>query len=112
VDQIEGDLLCQAFSNYGRYDCLIYLSACGVLRGAKGRRFARKLLDCSGARAVIGYTADVPWMDSLIVDLLFLHRFYSHEEPWTGLSEIFASVRRDFKPARGMGYTMVQAQEV
>jgi hypothetical protein len=111
VEPIDGDLLCQAFSDYGGYDCLIYFSACSVLRGTKGRGFARRLLDCSGARAVIGYTTDVAWIDSLIVDLLFLHRFYSHDEPWEGLSEIFASVKRDFKPARRMGYTLVLAPE-
>jgi hypothetical protein len=111
VEQIGGDLLCEAFSGYGGYNCLIYFSACSVLRGAKGRRFARELLACSGARAVIGYTTDVNWMNSLLVDLLFLHRFYSHEDPWKGLPEIFASVKRDFKPARKVGFTLVLAPE-
>jgi hypothetical protein len=69
------------------------------------------LLDASGVRAVIGYTADVDWMDSLAADLLFLHRFYSHDDPWNGLPEIFASVERDFRPARDMGYTLVLASD-
>jgi hypothetical protein len=111
LEQIDAAALCEAFSGYGGYDCLIYFGACGVLRGSKGRRFARDLLASSGVQAVIGYTADVSWMDSLAMDLLFLYRFYSHEDPWNHLSEIFASVQRDFKPARKMGYTLVLAPE-
>lgn len=50
-------------------------------------------------------------MNSLVADLLFVYRFYSHDDPWNGMSEIFASVERDFKPAREMGYTLVLAPE-
>jgi hypothetical protein len=111
LEQVDADVLVDAFSDYGKYDCLIYFAACGVLRGSKGRGFARRLLDRSGVRAVIGYTADVSWMDSLVVDLLFLYRFYSHNDPWTALPEIFASVERDFTPVRKMGYTLVLGPE-
>jgi hypothetical protein len=111
LDRIGPEVLCEVFRGYGGYNCLLYFSACGVLRGAKGRRFARDLLAVSGARAVIGYTADVEWMGSLVADLLFLHRFYTHENPWKALPDIFASVRKDFRPARGMGYTLVRAAE-
>src|SRR5438105_723673 len=106
LEQIGADVLCDAFTGYGGYDCLLYFSSCGVLRGPTGRRFAKDLLASSGARAVIGYTADVNWIDSLVTDLLFLYRFYSHPDAWSHLSEIFTSVKRDFKPARAMGYTL------
>ena len=53
-----------------------------------------------------GVVGDLSTMDSLVADLLFLYRFYSHPDAWGHLSEIFASVKRDFKPARGMGYTL------
>jgi hypothetical protein len=109
LERIDAAALCRAFAGYGGYDCLIYFGACGVLRGRKGRRFARDLLAASKVRAVIGYTADVDWVDSLAVDLLFLYRFFSHPDPWQGLSEIFATVQRDFHPARKMGYTLVKA---
>lgn len=107
LEPIDTGVLCEAFVGYGGYDCLFYFSACGVLRGLEGRRFARELLAASGVRAVIGYTADVNWMDSLAADLLFLYRFYSHADPWHALPDVFASVKRDFKPARKMGYTLV-----
>jgi hypothetical protein len=107
LEQIGPQALCEAFAGFGGYKCLLYFSACSILRGATGRRFARNMLEASGARAVIGYTTDVGWMNSLVVDLLFLYRFYTHEDPWAGLPEIFASVVKDFRPARKMGYTLV-----
>jgi hypothetical protein len=108
LEPIDTATLCDAFAGYGGYDCLLYFSACSVLRGVQGRRLGRQLLTASGVHAIIGYTTDVKWMNSLVVDLLFLHRFYSHPEPWHALAEIFASVKRDFRPARAMGYTMLQ----
>jgi hypothetical protein len=100
--------LCRAFAGAGGQDRLIYFGACRVLRGRAGRRFARALLAASGARAVIGYTEDVDWMDGTAADLLFLHRFYASEDPWGALPRVFASVRRDFRPVREMGYTLVR----
>jgi hypothetical protein len=44
LGRIGAGALCDAFANYGGYDCLIYFGACGVLRGAKGRSFARDRL--------------------------------------------------------------------
>ena len=73
---------------------------CNVLRGERGRRFARDFLKASGARAVIGYTTPVNWMASLVADMLFLHRFYSDPSPWRNLRRIFGSVLRDYPRAR------------
>ena len=109
LDAIGSDALCDAFRGYGSYDCLIYFGSCGVLRGREGETFARDLLDASGCRAVIGYTMDVDWMPSMLTDLLFLQRFYTHPDPWTGLTAIHASVQRDFAPARELGLTLVRA---
>lgn len=44
---------------------------------------------------------------SLVCDLLFLHRFYADPAPWKNLRRIFASVQRDYPPARRMGHTLV-----
>ncbi len=110
LDQVGPDLFCEAFRGYGGYDNLIYLAACTVLRGQKGTAFGRRLLRASGTRAVIGYATDVDWMHSLVVDLLFLYRFSTHPDPWPNLAQISASVRRDFGPARAMGYTLLEAE--
>ena len=79
-----------------------------VLAGPAGERFGDDLLKASGSAAVIGYTTNVGWMNSLIVDMLFLFRFYTHEDPWSHLANIFESVLNDFVPAREMGYTLIQ----
>ncbi|HJS76853.1 MAG TPA: hypothetical protein VJ778_05550, partial [Burkholderiales bacterium] len=55
LGRIEADALCEAFANYGGYTNLAYFACCNVLRGEKGRRFARNFLRISGMRAVIGY---------------------------------------------------------
>jgi len=39
--------------------------------------------------------------------MLFFQRFYAHPDPWKALRAIHASVRRDFRPARDLGLTLV-----
>ena len=101
--------LCETFAGYGGYRNLVYFAACNVLRGERGRQFARDFLKASGARAVIGYTTPVNWMASLVADMLFLHRFYSDPSPWRNLARIFGSVLRDYPRAKSLGYTLVRA---
>jgi hypothetical protein len=112
LDGIGAETLCTAFRGYGneRYRNLVYFGACSVLRGDEGLAFARAFLAASGCRAVVGYTTDIDWMASLVTDLLFLHRFYRDADPWKNLRRIHASVQRDFRPAKAMGYTLVEAE--
>ena len=99
--------LCRAFAGWGRsYDNLVYFGACSVFRGARGEKFARDFLRASRCRAVVGYTSDVNWMDSMLTDLLFLRRFYADPAPWHNLRRIHASVLADFAPARALGYVL------
>ena len=109
LDRVEADKLCETFADYGKggYRNLVYFAACNVLRGEKGRRFARQFLEASRVKAVIGYTTSVDWMASLVCDMLFLHRFYSDPSPWKNLRRIFNSVLRDYPAARRLGYTLV-----
>jgi hypothetical protein len=44
-----------------------------------------------------------------VIDLLFLYRFYTDDDPWNNLADIFDSVLQDFAPAKPMGYTLIQA---
>lgn len=110
---IHEERLCEAFAGYGDggYRNLVYFAACGVLRGAAGRRFAERFLAETGVRAVIGYTKTVDWMGSLVADLLFLQRFYGHGAPWRSLTRIFESVQRDFPRARSLGHTLILARK-
>src|SRR5215475_12255183 len=57
-----------------------------------------------------GYTTNVDWMQSLVTDMLFLHRFYTDPDPWNNLAAIFASVKADYRPAEALGYTLLQAE--
>ena len=107
LGRIEADALCEAFANYGGYTNLAYFACCNVLRGEKGRRFARNFLRISGMRAVIGYATTVDWMESLVADMLFLHRFYRSPSPWRNLKQIFRSVPRDYPLARRLGHTLI-----
>ncbi len=110
LEEIDSEELCAAFKGYGSHPRLIYFGACSVLAEAQGQAFARKLLRVSQVKALIGYTTAVDWMDSLVVDLLFLYRFYSAADPWSELPTVFESVKRDFPPAQAMGYTLYQTQ--
>ena len=109
LDTIGSAALCDAFRGYGVRDCLVHFGACSVLRGRTGERFARDFLAASGCRAVVGYRADLEWMPSMHTDLLFFQRFYAHARPWAALRAIHDSVRRDFRPARGLGFALFLA---
>lgn len=109
LDRIKADALCKAFKDFGdSYRSLLYFGSCSTLDGTRGRKLAEQILEASGCEAVIGYTTDVDWMDSLIADMTFLYRFYSHADPWGALREIMDSVHRDFRPAAAMGLTMIE----
>ena len=107
LEAIGSQAICDSFRDYGVYPNLIYLGSCSVLAGDTGEAFGRNLLNTSGSNAVIGYTTDVDWMASLLVDTLFLYRFYTDEDPWGNLEGIFDSVLKDFGPAAAMGYTLL-----
>jgi hypothetical protein len=106
--RIRADALCEAFAGYGAggYRNLVYFAACSVLRGARGRVFARRFLKETGVRAVLGYTTVVDWMSSLTADMLFLHRFYADPSPWRNLRRILNSVQRDYPRARRLGHVL------
>lgn len=104
--------LCNSFQGFGVKPNLIYFAACSVLRGRLGERFAKKFLAASGCRAVLGYTTDVNWMQSLVTDMLFLHRFYRNQDPWQNLRKIYDSILNDFKPAAEMGWTLIENPRV
>jgi hypothetical protein len=107
LGRIEAERLCEAFAGYGGFKNLMYFACCNVLRGEKGRRFAREFLKKSGTKAVIGYTKRVDWMASLVADMLFLQRFYNDPSPWRNLRRIFNSVSRDYPAARRLGHTLI-----
>ena len=107
VEDVDAGTLCRAFEGWGgHYDNLVHFGACSVLAGRDGEAFARDFLAASGCRAVLGYSADVDWMESMVTDLLFLRRFFDDDDPWGNLRQIHESILDDFMPARRLGYQM------
>jgi hypothetical protein len=109
LERIGPEHLLKAFEGWGgSYANLVYFGACSVFAGREGRKFARDFLAASRCRAVLGYSTDVDWTDSMVTDLLFLQRFFRDADPWTNLKAIHASVLRDFGRARSLGYELYQ----
>lgn len=99
--------LCGAFEAWGAaYDNLVYFAACSVLAGTSGRKFADRFLERSRCKAIVGYAADIDWMESMLTDLLFLRRFYTDPDPWRNLRAIHESVLVDFAPAHRLRFTI------
>jgi hypothetical protein len=106
-ERIEADALCKAFEGWGRqYDNLLHFAACRIFAGPEGRKFAADFLRASGCRAVLGYTEDVDWTESMLTDLLFLRRFFTDSDPWKNIERIHQSVLDDFAPARRLGFEL------
>jgi hypothetical protein len=77
-----------------------------VFSGRTGRKFARDFLAASKCRAVLGYSTDIDWIDSMMTDLLLLRRFFNDRDPWKNLRRIYRAVLADFAPARRLGYEL------
>lgn len=100
-------VLTRIFEGYGE-DHLLYFSSCSTLGGRAGPRLAKALLKSAGSRAVIGYRNDVDWLEGMMIDLLFLERFFTSEDPWTSVREIHDSVVSDVAIAKRLGFTMFE----
>ena len=107
LSRIGARALCNAFRQWGgQYPNLVYFGACSVFAGRAGRKFVRDFLAASGCRGIVGYTTDIDWLDSMIIDMLFIRRFFVDPDPWANLKQIHQSVLDDFAPARQLGYLL------
>ena len=107
LERIGARALCKAFQQWGgHYPNLVHFGACSVFAGRTGRKFAREFLAASRCRAILGYTTDIDWIDSMIIDMLFVRRFFASSDPWANLEQIYRSVLDDFTPARRLGYVL------
>ena len=112
LERLEGRILCESFQAWGgKYDNLVHFGACSVFAGPEGQQFARDFLEASRCRAILGYTTEIDWMESMLTDLLFLRRFFLDADPWANLPAIYQSVIADFAPARRLGYELHQRQD-
>lgn len=107
LESIGASALCKAFEGWGgKYANLVHFGACSVFAGRTGRKFARDFLAASECRAILGYTTDIDWIDSMVTDLLFLRRFFADPDPWKNIRRIHRGVLADFAPARRLGYEL------
>jgi hypothetical protein len=107
IERMGSDVLLKAFEGWGgKYANLVHFGACSVFAGREGRKFARDFLEASHCRAVLGYTTDVDWTDSMVTDLLFLQRFFRDPDPWSNIGSIHESVLDDFPRARSLGFEL------
>lgn len=107
LENVDAATLCKSFEGWGdKYSNLVHFGACSVFAGEAGQAFAREFLATSGCHAILGYTTDVDWMDSMVTDLLFLRRFFNDPDPWTNIRSIHDGVLADFAPAQRLGYQL------
>lgn len=99
--------LSQCFKGYGGYPHILYFGTCATLGGKAGARLAESLLRHAGSRAVVGFAEDVPWMQGMLIDLLFMEKFYSDPDPWANLRGIYDEVMSELSFAKDLGFTMV-----
>ncbi len=99
-------VLRKAFDGFGAYPHLLYFGACSTLGGESGRRLAASLLEHAGSRAIVGYTREVDWLDSMVVDLIFLRRFYADPAPWKNMRRLYEDFLRAMPLAVELGFTL------
>ena len=104
--EITPEELCEAFRGFGSYPVLVYFSSCDLLNGEKGKQFAQEFLKISGAVAVAGYKKEVNFIDAVIIDTMFLSRFFTVQDPFGNLSQIYESVKNDYRLANDSGFSL------
>jgi hypothetical protein len=107
LGSITKDELISCFNGLNYYSNIVYFSACEVFAGEEGNAFAKEFIDKTGTMAVIGYSRAVPLIDSLLIDIMFLTRFFESEgRRFDKLHAIYESVLRDYPMAKEYGYKL------
>ena len=107
VSEIDSAELISAFNGLDHYNNIVYFAGCDVLGGEKGKEFAKEFLKKTGTVAVIGYTSTIHWVDSIVIDTLFLSRFFSATgNQFEQLQAIFDSIINDYPKAKECGFSL------
>ena len=102
---ISKDELISCFNGLNYYSNIVYFSACEVFSGDEGNDFAHEFIDTTGTLAVVGYSKQVPLIDSILIDILFLTRFFENDgQRFEKLIDVYESVIRDYPLAKDYGY--------
>lgn len=107
TEDIDSLQLINAFKNYGRIsNKLIFFGSCSVFEGAAGQEFAREFIEKTGVHSIVGFSQRVRWVDSLVINMLFLARFFADNDPFNNLQKIYKSVVDEYLPATGCGFSL------
>ncbi len=85
----------------------VHLGSCALARS----KLPRLLIGKTKVRWVAGYTKEVHWVESTLVDLLFLDWMYTgvpkgERTRWLGLAKTPAEIYRRFAVAEALGFTV------
>lgn len=92
------------FEDYGAFPHILYFGSCSTLGGRSGEKLANQLLEHADSRAIIGYEKNVDWVRSMLVDLLFVQKFFDDDDPWNRLPDIHQSVLDELPFAHDLGF--------
>lgn len=94
--------MCTCFNDFSN---ILYFSSCSLF---EDEDFGFELLETSGSRGIFGYTKEVPFFTSTIIDLLAISSFFLYKSgnPFDSLDEIYSMVLRDFPLAKKMGFKL------
>jgi hypothetical protein len=107
VKDIESDELIKAFNGLERYFNIVYFSGCEILDGSEGKEFVQAFLEKTGTVAVVGYTEISHCIDSMVIDTLFLSRFFEeNDDRFAHLQKVYDSVIRDYRVAKDCGFSL------
>jgi len=107
MDVIRQTGMIDSFKGFESYPNIIYFGGCGIFNGEKGDNFGWDLVGSSGTRCVVGFKShDVGFLDSIVIDILFLTRFFGVDDSFNRLTEIYESILYDFPPSRDLGFSM------
>jgi len=107
VKDIESEELIDAFNGLNRYSNFVFFGACEVFGGEQGKYFAQEFLLRTGTVAVVGYAALTSFIDGLIIDTLFLSRFFDAKgNKFDQLLNIFEGVMQDYPRAKECGFSI------
>jgi len=104
---IKSEELIRVFNGLGSSFNIVFFGGCDVFAGDKGKRFAQDFLSRTGTVAVVGYSEPMSWVDSLLIDTLFISRFFEVKgNPFEELQKIYNSVIWDYPRAMKCGFSI------
>ena len=107
VSEIDSEELISAFNGLDQYNNIVFFGGCEVFAGEEGRKFATEFLRRTKTVAVVGYTEDVSYLDSLLIDTLFISRFFETSgNPFEQLQSIYDSVVKDYPRTKSCGFSI------